>query len=80
MNEKMSKFEELCQAYALAKQHSQTDKQACYRFVEGFIAAMSDYFQTPIKQQQDSFDKTGLMQRSPVIFILPSVLLTLTTE
>ena len=57
----MSKFEELCQAYALAKQNTETTHQACRKFVEGFITAMSNYFQAPIKQQKGSFDERGLM-------------------
>ena len=57
----MSKYEELCQAYVLAKQNTQTTHQACQRFVEGFITAMSDYFQTSINKEKVSFDEDGLM-------------------
>ena len=57
----MSKFEELCQAYAVAKQNTETTHQACQKFVQGFIAAMSNYFQAPIKKQKESFDERGLM-------------------
>ncbi len=61
MEEKMSKFEEICQAYALAKQNSETTQKAFQRFVEGFTNAMNHYFQAPIKKQKESFDENGLM-------------------
>ena len=61
MNEKMSKFEELCQAYAIAKQNTEATEKACKRFAEGFTTAMSNYFQTSIEKQQESFDENGLM-------------------
>ncbi|MGK7881963.1 MAG: hypothetical protein AB4060_17965 [Crocosphaera sp.] len=57
----MSKFEELCQAYAIAKQNTETTEKACKMFAEGFTTAMSNYFQTPIEKQQESFDENGLM-------------------
>ncbi|MGK7885035.1 MAG: hypothetical protein AB4057_10480 [Crocosphaera sp.] len=57
----MSKFEELCQAYAIAKQNTEATKKACKRFADGFTTTMSNYFQTPIEKQQESFDKNGLM-------------------
>ena len=57
----MSRFEELCQAYALAKQKTESSHQACGKFAEGFICAMSDYFQAPIERQKESFDEQGLM-------------------
>ncbi len=57
----MSRFEELCQAYALAKQKTELSRQACQKFADGFISGMSDYFQTPIVRQKESFDKQGLM-------------------
>jgi hypothetical protein len=57
----MSRFEELCQAYASAKQRTELSRQACQKFAEGFISGMSDYFQTPIGRQRESFDKQGVM-------------------
>jgi hypothetical protein len=57
----MSRFEELCQAYALAKQKTESSRQACQKFAEGFISGMSDYFQAPIGRQKEHFDKQGLM-------------------
>ena len=57
----MSRFEELCQAYALAKQKTELSRQACQKFADGFISGMSDYFKTPIVRQKESFDKQGLM-------------------
>ena len=57
----MSRFEELCQAYALAKQKTELSRQACQKFASGFISGMSNYFQTPIVPQKESFDKQGLM-------------------
>lgn len=57
----MSRFEGLCQAYALAKQKTESSRQACQKFAEGFINGMRDYFQAPIVQQKVSFDRQGLM-------------------
>ena len=57
----MSRFEELCQAYALGKQKTELSRQGCRQFVAGFISAMSDYFQAPIEGQKESFDEQGLM-------------------
>ncbi|MDJ0729181.1 MAG: hypothetical protein QNJ33_04235 [Crocosphaera sp.] len=65
----MSKFEELCQVYALAKQKTQINHEACQKFVEKFIAAMSDYFQAPIKMQKESFDECGLMHFETVLIL-----------
>ncbi len=64
----MSKFQELCLAYALAKQRTEENRQACQKFVEGFICGMSDYFQAPMQIQKESFDK-GLMYFETVLTI-----------
>ena len=57
----MSKFEELCQAYAVAKKTSLESRQACQDFTDVFLKRMSDYFQCPIKKEKINFDQQGLM-------------------
>jgi|FrelakmetLWP11LW_1041352.scaffolds.fasta_scaffold04250_3 hypothetical protein len=57
----MSRFEELCQTYALARQKTELSRQACQKFTEGLISGMSDYFQTSIVWQKESFDERGVM-------------------
>ena len=63
----MSKFEELCQAYALAKQRTLESRQACQKFTAGFVSGMSDYFQATIEQTKESFDNQGLMHFETVL-------------
>lgn len=48
----MSKFEELCQAYAAYKQADRESRQACLEFTEIFIKQMSDYFECAIELPQ----------------------------
>ena len=57
----MSRFEELCQAYALAKQKTKSSRDACRKFADSFISGMKDYFQAPIERQEERFDEHGLM-------------------
>ncbi|MGK7942920.1 MAG: hypothetical protein AB4058_00440 [Microcystaceae cyanobacterium] len=57
----MSRFEELCQAYAEAKERTELSRQACRQFLDDFISGMRDYFQAPIECQNESFDKDSTM-------------------
>lgn len=51
----MSKFEELCQAYANARKQYQESKDACLDFSKIFVEQMSNYFQCPINQENLTF-------------------------
>ena len=57
----MSKFEELCQAYAVSRQAYRESCQACLDFSEIFIKQMSDYFECSIDQQESKFDEEGVL-------------------
>lgn len=52
----MSRFEELCQAYAAAKKASQTYRDACYEFCNIIVNRMIAYFQCHIEKEEPSFD------------------------
>jgi hypothetical protein len=57
----MSKFEELCQAYAKAKQEAAEKCQACQQFTDVFIQKMGEYFDCSVARDNVSFDAQGTM-------------------
>jgi hypothetical protein len=57
----MSKFEELCKAYATSRQAYRESCQACLDFSEIFIKQMSDYFECSINSQKPWFDDNGFL-------------------
>lgn len=61
INNSMSKFEELCQAYAASKKADRESRQACLEFSEIFIKQMSDYFECSIDRQKPWFDEKGFL-------------------
>jgi hypothetical protein len=65
----MSKFEELCKAYAASRQAYRESCQACLDFSELFIKQMSDYFECSIDldQQQSKFDEDGVLHFDALI-------------
>lgn len=62
-----SKYEELCQIYAQARQASIESIAVCQSFAEIFIAGMEDYFQCSIEIPNYSFDEQGSMHFYPAI-------------
>ena len=65
----MSKFEELCKAYAASRQAYRESCQACLDFSEIFIKQMSDYLECPIHQQNPKFDEDGILHFNGAIDI-----------
>ncbi|MBF2022694.1 MAG: hypothetical protein IGR93_22035 [Hydrococcus sp. C42_A2020_068] len=63
----MSKFEELCQAYAAARKDYLESMQMRQDFVNSFVRKMSDYFQCPVEKTDVSFDERGIMYFSILI-------------
>lgn len=65
----MSKFEELCKAYAASRQAYRESCQACLDFSEIFIKQMSDYLECPIHNQNPKFDEDGVLHFDAAIDI-----------
>lgn len=65
----MSKFEELCKAYAASRQAYRESCQACLDFSEIFIKQMSDYLECPIHNQNPKFDEEGVLHFDAAIDI-----------
>jgi hypothetical protein len=63
----ISKYEELCQVYAQARQASVQSIEVCQGFAEIFIAQMGLYFQCPIEIPNSSFDEQGSMHFYPAL-------------
>ncbi|MCU0540552.1 MAG: hypothetical protein MUE44_00010 [Oscillatoriaceae cyanobacterium Prado104] len=63
----MSKFEELCQAYAASKKADRESRQACLEFSEIFIKQLTDYFGCSIDRQQPWFDDNGFLHFDLII-------------
>lgn len=61
----MTKYEELCQVYAQARQASVKSIEVCQKFAEIFVAQMGLYFQCPIEIPNYSFDEQGSMHFYP---------------
>ncbi|MEG4516419.1 MULTISPECIES: hypothetical protein [unclassified Microcoleus] len=57
----MSKFEEICKAYATSRQAYRESCEACQDFSEIFIKQLSDYFDCPIPSQNQKFDDNGIL-------------------
>jgi hypothetical protein len=57
----MSKFEELCQAYANARKEYLESIQMRQDFIDAFVRKMSDYFQCAIEQTDVTLDDRGIM-------------------
>ncbi|MEG4341839.1 hypothetical protein QUB70_00935 [Microcoleus sp. A003_D6] len=57
----MSKFEELCKAYATSRQAYRESCQACLDFSEIFLNQMSDYLECAIEKQNQKFDEDGVL-------------------
>lgn len=55
----MSKFEDLCKAYAAARKEYRDSCQACQEFSEIFVRGMSDYFECPVSNEKGKFDGNG---------------------
>ncbi|MEB3311916.1 MAG: hypothetical protein VKJ02_16955 [Snowella sp.] len=62
-----SKYEELCQLYAQARQASLQSIEVCQLFAELFIVGMENYFQCSIEIPNYSFDEQGSMHFYPAI-------------
>lgn len=65
----MSKFEELCQAYATARKEYLNSLQTRQDFVDVFVEKMSDYFQCPVKKSEITSDDRGVMYFSILITV-----------
>jgi hypothetical protein len=63
----MTKYKELCQAYANARQASLQSIETCQGFAEIFIDHMNEYFQCRVEMQNVSFDEQGSMHFYPAI-------------
>ena len=63
----MSKYKELCQVYAQARQASVQSIEVCQGFAEVFVAQMGLYFQCPIEIPNSSFDEQGSMHFYPAL-------------
>jgi hypothetical protein len=63
----MTKFVEICQAFAKARQTAMQSHQDCMKFVQIFVQKMSEYYVCPIEVEPRGFDKDGLLHFS--IFI-----------
>jgi len=63
----ISKYEELCQVYAQARQASVQSIEVCQGFAEIFIAKMGLYFQCSIEIPSYSFDEQGSMHFYPTL-------------
>lgn len=63
----ISKYEELCQVYAQARQASVQSIEVCQGFAEIFIAKMGLYFQCSIEIPSYSFDEQGSMHFYPAL-------------
>ncbi|MEG4501874.1 hypothetical protein QUB05_32420, partial [Microcoleus sp. F10-C6] len=61
----MSKFEELCKAYAASRQAYRESCEACQDFSEIFIKQMSDYLECQIEKQNQKFDEDGVLHFNP---------------
>jgi len=70
----ISRYEELCQIYAQARQASVQSIEVCQRFAEIFIAQMKLYFQCPIEISSYSFDEQGSMHFYPAITLYSDLL------
>ncbi len=57
----MSKFEELCKAYAISRQAYRESRQACLDFSETFIQQFSDYLEYAIEKNNLNFDENGVL-------------------
>ncbi|MDJ0717611.1 MAG: hypothetical protein QNJ54_25880 [Prochloraceae cyanobacterium] len=57
----MSRFSELCEAYALAKKRTEASRQSCRDFVKVFVERMGIYFECPIKAEKISFDQSNTL-------------------
>ncbi|AFZ37372.1 hypothetical protein Sta7437_3888 [Stanieria cyanosphaera PCC 7437] len=57
----MSKFEELCQVYAKAKQEAAENCRTCQDFTDVFVQKMGEYFDCSFEQDNISFDDQGTM-------------------
>ncbi|MEG3851317.1 hypothetical protein QT971_30990 [Microcoleus sp. herbarium19] len=65
----MSKFEELCKAYAASRQAYRESCQACLDFSAIFIKQLSDYLECPIHKQNPKFDSDGVLHFDAAIDI-----------
>lgn len=65
----MSKFEELCKAYAASRQAYRESCEACQDFSEIFIKQMSDYLECQIEKQNQKFDGDGVLHFNGIINI-----------
>jgi hypothetical protein len=65
----MSKFEELCQAYATARKEYLNSMQTRQDFIDVFVEKMSDYFQCPVKKSEVTSDDRGVMYFSILITV-----------
>jgi hypothetical protein len=63
----ISKYEELCQVYAQARQASVQSIEVCQGFAEIFVAQMGLYFQCSIEIPSYSFDEQGSMHFYPAL-------------
>ena len=57
----MSKYTQLCQAYANALKRTRESQQKCLDFADSFFQAMSRYFETEIEQQSIIFIRENTM-------------------
>lgn len=63
----MTRYAELCQTFALARQASQQAMETCDQFVELFLRTMGDYLGCPVELQNVTFDEQGAMHFYPAI-------------
>ncbi|MGL5032398.1 MAG: hypothetical protein ACRC6M_01185 [Microcystaceae cyanobacterium] len=63
----MTKYEQLCLAYASARQASLKSIETCHGFAELFIDHLAEYFQCGVEMQNVSFDEQGSMHFYPAI-------------
>jgi len=58
----MSKYLELCEAYANALSRTRETQQKCIKFADTFFKQMSDYFSYSFKLERTSFDRDNKMR------------------
>lgn len=63
----MTRYSELCQSFASARQASQQAMATCESFVTLFLQLMGDYLGCPVELQNMTFDEQGAMHFYPAI-------------
>ena len=63
----MTRYAELCQTFALARQASKQVMETCDQFVDFFVQNMGAYLGCPVELRNVTFDEQGGMQFYPAI-------------